>query len=90
MLIVINIAFGFAVRGIDNAAHLGGLAAGVWLGALLPPTRVQTLASLWQRAGEARTAHLAKVPLVIPAIAVGVVAAVVVVGLVVGTANRTG
>jgi membrane associated rhomboid family serine protease len=90
MLIIINIAFGFAVRGIDNAAHLGGLAAGVWLGAMLPPTRVQTLASLWQRAGEARTAHLARVPLAIPAIAVGVVAAVVVVGLVVGTANRTG
>ena len=90
MLIAINLAFGFAVQGIDNAAHLGGLAAGVWLGVLLPPTRIQTLASLWQRAGEARTAHLAKVPALIPVLAVGAVAVVVVAGLVVGTAARSG
>ena len=39
VLILINIVFGFASGGsIDNAAHLGGLAAGVWLGALVPPT----------------------------------------------------
>ena len=36
MLILINIVFGFAIPGIDNAAHLGGLAAGLWLGALMP------------------------------------------------------
>jgi len=88
MLIVINLIFGFVVPGIDNAAHLGGLAAGLWLGALIPPTRVQSLASLWQRAGEAGAAHLAKVPWFAMVVAVGVVAIVVIAGLVVGTAMR--
>jgi membrane associated rhomboid family serine protease len=51
-LVLVNIAFGFASGGeIDNAAHLGGLAAGLWLGALLPPTGVPTLSSLWNRPG---------------------------------------
>nr|MBA2700091.1 rhomboid family intramembrane serine protease [Chloroflexota bacterium] len=90
MLILINIAFGFAVSGIDNAAHLGGLAAGLWLGALVPPSRVQTLASLWQRAGEARTLHLARVPGFVPALAVAAVGLLVMVGLIVGTASRAG
>jgi membrane associated rhomboid family serine protease len=90
MLILINIAFGFAIPGIDNAAHLGGLAAGALLGALIPPTRVQTMASLWQRAADAGRAHVARVPGFVPVLAVGIVAAVVVVGLMVGTAMRTG
>jgi membrane associated rhomboid family serine protease len=89
MLIVINLLFGFAVPGIDNAAHLGGLAAGLWIGAVIPPTRVQTLASLWQRGGEAGAAHVAKVPAFAAVIALGVVVIVVVAGLLVGTAMRT-
>jgi membrane associated rhomboid family serine protease len=88
MLIVINLLFGAAIPGIDNAAHLGGLAAGLWLGALIPPTRIQTLASLWQRPGDAGAARIAKVPLFVWAIAIGVVAIVVVVGLMIGTAAR--
>jgi len=90
MLIVLNLVFGFVVPGIDNAAHLGGLAAGLWLGALIPPTKVQTMSSLWQRAGASGAAHMAKVPVLIPAMAVGAVAVAVVAGLVVGTAIRTG
>ena len=88
ILIVINIAFGFAVTGIDNAAHLGGLAAGLWLGTVIPPTRVQTLATLWQQPGEARTSHLARVPTGVLVLGFGVVALAVVIGLVVGTAAR--
>ena len=87
MLIAINLLFGFAVQGIDNAAHIGGLVAGLWLGALIPPTKVQTLASLWQPGGEARTAHLAKVPVFASVIAIGVVAIVVIAGLLIGTAR---
>ena len=49
LLIVINIGFGFAVGGIDNAAHLGGLFAGLWLGGLIPPSGVPTLATMWLR-----------------------------------------
>ena len=90
MLILINLLFGAAVPGIDNAAHIGGLVAGLWLGALIPPTRVQTLSSLWQRPGASREARLTKVPLYAWAIAVGVVAIVVVLGLMVGTAARVG
>jgi membrane associated rhomboid family serine protease len=90
MLILINIAFGFVATGIDNAAHIGGLLAGVWIGAFVPPTRVQTLSSLWQQPGEAQTAHRATIPRVIPVVAVVVVGVVVVAGLAVGTAARSG
>ncbi len=36
-VIAINIAFGFLVPGIDNAAHLGGLALGFVSGVLIAP-----------------------------------------------------
>ncbi len=62
MLILINIVFGFAVPGIDNAAHIGGLIAGFVLGVLVPPHGVQTLSTLWQQPDTAGTAHVARVP----------------------------
>ncbi|HYX11786.1 MAG TPA: rhomboid family intramembrane serine protease [Candidatus Acidoferrum sp.] len=49
MLIAINLVIGFSLGGtIDNAAHIGGLVAGLWLGFLLVPSNVPTLASMWQ------------------------------------------
>lgn len=90
MLILINIAFGFAVQGIDNAAHLGGLAAGLFLGALIPPTRVQTMSRLWQVPGDAGQRHRARVPTVVLAAGLALVAAVVVLGLMIGTQARLG
>jgi len=36
MFVVYNLAFGAAVRGIDNAAHIGGLVTGMVLGAAYP------------------------------------------------------
>ncbi len=53
VLVVINLVFGFGVgaianMSIDNAAHVGGLLGGLWLGFVLPPIR-STLASYWQQ-----------------------------------------
>lgn len=49
-LILFNLIIGFALSDIiDNFGHLGGLAAGAWLGFLIPPGRVPTLRTMWQR-----------------------------------------
>ena len=92
MLILINLAFGFASGGsIDNAAHLGGLVTGLWLGALLVPTGVPTLSSLWDRSSTptaATTARAAKAPAYLSVVGIGVVAIVVAAGIAIGTADR--
>ena len=87
-LILINILFGFALPGIDNAAHLGGLATGLWLGALLRPTNVQAQAAGWTAASGTLLGRLATVPWAIPVVALGVVVIAVVAGLLVGTPGR--
>jgi membrane associated rhomboid family serine protease len=50
-LVVINLVLGFSIGGIDNAAHIGGLISGLWLGLVVPPGKVPTLRSLWQHPG---------------------------------------
>lgn len=84
MIVVINLAFGFLAGGtIDNAAHIGGLLAGLWLGLVVPPGRVPTLGSTWQRpAGDSRTAS----PLLVTAGVVGLVG-VIALGLAIGGAT---
>ncbi len=91
-LVVINLVFGFASGGnIDNAAHLGGFATGLWLGAVLRPTRVPTLSSLWQRPGEPPgVGGRLRPPRYLGVIAYGVVAVVLVVGLMIGSDARRG
>jgi hypothetical protein len=101
-LVVINIVFGFASNGtIDNAAHLGGLAAGLWIGALVPPTGVPTMSSLWQRAPDPKAggaggpspvaaAGIAQAPGYVLLLALAVIAVVVVAGLAFGTNARLG
>ncbi|HEY2887233.1 MAG TPA: rhomboid family intramembrane serine protease [Candidatus Limnocylindrales bacterium] len=82
--ILLNLGFGFASGGtIDNAAHIGGLLAGLWLGFVVPPGRVPTLRSAWQHpAGQPASAS----PVLIMA---GVVAliGVIALGLAVGGAG---
>ncbi|HYL39739.1 MAG TPA: rhomboid family intramembrane serine protease [Candidatus Binatus sp.] len=51
ILIVLNLVLGFSIGGIDNAAHIGGLVSGLWLGLIVPPGRVPTLRSMWQHPG---------------------------------------
>jgi membrane associated rhomboid family serine protease len=50
-LIAINLVFGLGLNvaggGIDNAAHLGGLALGLLLGVLVAPTRAESMRSRW-------------------------------------------
>jgi membrane associated rhomboid family serine protease len=90
MLIGINLVLGFVIPNVDNAAHIGGLVTGAFLGAVIPPTRVQTMATLWQRTDSAGVVHRATVPpLILPA-ALGVVTIVVVAGVAIGTAARIG
>ena len=53
MLIVFNLILGFGLAGagfpLDNAAHVGGLLAGAWLGFVIPPRNVSTMGGMWQR-----------------------------------------
>ncbi|HXG25412.1 MAG TPA: rhomboid family intramembrane serine protease [Candidatus Binatia bacterium] len=52
MFVVINLIFGFVASSgglrIDNAAHIGGLVAGLWLGFVVPPGKTPTLRSAMQ------------------------------------------
>lgn len=88
MLIVLNLVIGFALGAqIDNAAHVGGLLAGLWLGFLIVPGRVSTLRSMWRRpAGEEASGR----PPFLPALGVAALVVVLAVGIVVGTAQRDG
>jgi hypothetical protein len=81
-LILINLAFGFIVPGIDNSAHIGGLLAGLWLGFIFVPGRVTTLRNLWQRPGDGAGGTA-----LLPAIGVAALVCVLAVGVVVGTAT---
>jgi membrane associated rhomboid family serine protease len=47
-LLFINLAFTFFIPGISITGHLGGLAVGLVLGWLLPPSPAFTLAGQWQ------------------------------------------
>jgi membrane associated rhomboid family serine protease len=89
-LVIINLIFGFSSGGaIDNAAHLGGLVAGLWLGAIIPPSGVPTLSSLWRRPDQAGSgASQSSAPPSAMLLGLAVVAIVVVAGIAVGTNDR--
>ncbi len=85
VLIVLNLVIGFSgALNVDNFAHIGGLVSGMWLGFLIPPGQVQTLASLWQGKRASRSpVHTLALRLG----GVGALLAVLAVGVVLGT-NR--
>lgn len=85
ILILLNLVFGFAgvFGNVDNSAHVGGLLAGLWLGLLIPPGRVPTLASLWHTPGGGDRSRLDQLGL--PLLGVAALVAVLVAGYVVGT-----
>jgi membrane associated rhomboid family serine protease len=89
MLIVLNLILGFALGArIDNAAHVGGLLAGLWLGVLIVPGRVTTLRSLWRTpAGQEASGAP---PFLLPALGIAALVVVLAVGIVIGTAQRGG
>ncbi|HKG20169.1 MAG TPA: rhomboid family intramembrane serine protease [Candidatus Limnocylindrales bacterium] len=53
LFVIINLVFGFVSQvgglNVDNAAHIGGLLTGLWLGFVVPPGKVATLGSAIQR-----------------------------------------
>ena len=88
-LILINLVFGFVSGFVDNAAHIGGLLAGIWLGALMVPSRVETLGGRWQRPGGAAVEGW-RGSLAIRLAAVLALVVVLAAGVALGTQARTG
>ncbi len=84
-LILINLAFGFGAGGgaIDNAAHVGGLLGGMWLGLILLPPGAPTLAGMWQRPSGNEPAAWRATPL-LQALGLAALALVLAIGLIVG------
>jgi rhomboid protease GluP len=85
ILIAINLFIGFGIGGfasIDNAAHVGGLLVGAWLGFVIAPRGAATLASFWrtpqgaEAAEKAATDRLRPLLRITGVIAVGVVLAI--------------
>ena len=85
LLILLNLVLGFAgvFGNVDNSAHVGGLLAGLWLGVVIPPGRVPTLASLWHTPGGGDRSRLEQLGL--PLLGVAALVAVLVAGYAVGT-----
>lgn len=87
MFVILNLIFGFVSAGagvrIDNAAHIGGLIAGLWLGFVVPPGKAPTLRSAWQHP---RGQPAERSPLLVAA-GVILLVAVVAAGLALGNAG---
>ncbi len=85
-LVIINLVFNLFAGFIDIAAHVGGLLAGLWLGWLLAPRHVTTLASSWQRPAGQGTGRPADT--LLRWLGVLALVAVLIVGVAVGTPER--
>ena len=91
VLVVINLVLNLGMPNVDIWAHIGGLTAGLWLGAIVPPTSVPTLASFWQQPVDGpRSPTIARAPTSVVALGLVVVGVVVVAGVAYGTTTREG
>ncbi len=89
-LIVINLAYGFFVgRNIDNAAHIGGLLAGCWLGYAVIPRDAVTLARYWTGTDKANVSRVPR-PAIMAVLGFVVVAIVVSVAVMLGPSSIRG
>ena len=92
-LIVINLVFGFGFNSaggnIDNAAHIGGLLAGLWLGFVLVPGNVRTVRDLWQTRelspGEASGSADRRLLDLVRLLAIAALLGAILIGLAIGT-----
>jgi len=87
ILIVLNLVIGFGIGSIggigviDNAAHVGGLLVGAWLGFIIPPRGAATLSSFWQRPPGADGQLQSRRPAILAAAGVVLLGVVLVVAL---------
>jgi membrane associated rhomboid family serine protease len=84
VLIGVNLLIGFSIATIDNAAHIGGLIAGCWLGLTLIPKDALTLAGFWSGTRPGQASRVAPRPAILALLGFGVVAASVVAGILIG------
>ncbi len=91
-IVLINLVLGFVIPGIDNLAHLGGLVTGLWLGFVIKPGQVRTLAVMWQQEGAAagEVAAGGDRRRLISAIGLALLVAVLLAGMAVGNARWKG
>ena len=84
MLIVVNILIGFALPGIDNIAHIGGLATGVLLGVAVSPIGVPTMRGMWQQGTDRAIAARFIGSPIAAAVGIGLIVLLLVVGMLFG------